>query len=137
MGVKNADHVTKEKGRVVANVPAVSGSYAEERITFGDQSTGLGEQSFMAVTALVESAVAAATLELWLPQVAQSVGEPASFTDANYYFTGKSLPASGGAALTNGQGIAETWTLAGYPGAQIRVKSGGIPGQMPISASAF
>ena len=63
-------------------------------------------------------------VELWLPRIGATKG---SMIDDDYKYSGKAFGASG----------AETWALAGYPGAQIRVKSGGTGGTAVVSCSAF
>lgn len=119
----------KEKERRSFTVPAASGSYAFERITFGNKVTlGMPEDGFMGVTVAVEGAgIASSTIELWLPRLDDGTKHPSTFVDSDYTFSGKSIAVTG----------AETWALAGYPGAQIRVKSGGTGGSVTIGASAF
>ena len=129
MGVHNADHPVKGKARIVVNVPAVAGDYASERITFGSVSAGDIEQSYMGASVLVEGTLAGATIELWLPQVSDGTLAASNRTDANYFFSGSAI----GAPLTG----AGTWPLAGWPGLQFRVKSGGTPGAIGINATAF
>lgn len=113
----------KEKYQVTFSLPAESGSYSAERITFGDVASGMVEDSFQGVTVSVDTSVATMVVELWLPKV----GSTYPRIDDDYKYTGKSIGATG----------SETWALAGYPGAQIRVKSGGVAGDPVISASAF
>lgn len=117
----------KERQRVSFTVPAASGSYAFERLTFGVVPDGVPEQSYFGVTASVDASVASSTIELWLPRVDAGTKHPSTFIDSDYQYSGESIAATG----------AETWTLAGYPGAQIRVKSGGTGGTVTVSASAF
>lgn len=110
-------------------VPGVSGNYASERITFG--AVGVGEigQSFREVTALVEGPfVSGATLELWLPRVADGTEAASARTDADYFNSGLTPLTSTGAVR---------WQVSAWPGAQIRVKSGGVPGSLVVSASSF
>lgn len=106
-------------------VPGASGSYAFERIAFGEVPAGVFPMSFEGVTVSVDSAVTSAVVELWLPRVGVAGGE---HIDGDYTYSGQALDAATGA---------ETFVLAGYPGAQIRVKSGGTGGTATISASAF
>lgn len=113
----------KERYQQTFTVPSTSGSYAPERIAFGEVAEGLPQDSFMGVTASVDGTVATMSVELWLP----AVGASYPFIDDDYKYSGKSISATG----------AETWPLAGYPGAQIRVKSGGTSGTGTVSASAF
>ena len=115
--------VRKEGYQVTFTVPSTSGSYAPERIAFGEVASGMPQDSFQGVTASVDSTVATMQVELWLP----AFGSAAPFIDGDYQFTGKYIGATG----------AETWALAGYPGAQIRVKSGGTSGSAVVSATAF
>lgn len=147
--MRNADHVVKQKDRKTFAVPLTSGDYAAERITFGAVSTGLAEQSFMGVTALIESGPtgaagpSGAVVELWLPKVADSTEGKASFDDADYHYAGLVVASprtavvsavSTGATVSYGSA---TWPLAGYPGAQLRVRSGGVAGSLVVSGTAF
>lgn len=113
----------KEKYQKTFSLPATLDTYSAERITFGDVGAGMVEDSFQGVTVSVDTSVATMTVELWLPKV----GSTHPRIDDDYKYTGKSIGATG----------SETWALAGYPGAQIRVKSGGTSGSPVISASAF
>ena len=113
----------KDMQEVTFSLPAASGSYSAERITFGEVISGQAKESYQGITVLVVTSVATMTVELWLPKV--SADHP--FIDGDYTYTGKSIGATGG----------ETWALAGYPGAQIRVKSGGTAGSPVISATVF
>jgi len=114
----------KERYQQTFTVPAASASYAFERMTFGHRSAGMPEDSFMGVTVSVDTSVATMVVELWLPKVGTVAG---SIIDDDYKYSGKSIGATG----------AETWPLAAYPGAQIRVKSGGTGGSAVLSGSAF
>ena len=111
--------------RETFTVPAASGSYAPERIAFGEVPSGLAPMSFEGVTAVVNTSVATMVVELWLPKVGVASG---SHIDTDYTYSGQALDAATGG---------ETFVLAGYPGAQIRVKSGGTGGSAVVSASAF
>lgn len=104
-------------------VPATSGSYAFERETFGEVGSGQAPIRIMGVTVSVDSTVAGMTVELWLPK---AVGDRSTLVDGDYQYTGKSIGATG----------SETWALADYPGAQIRVKSGGTSGSAVLSVTA-
>lgn len=141
MGIKNADHVVKAKGRVSGTVPGTSGNYMEERITFGAVGVGELEQSFMGVTALLESAPASVVLELWLPKVTVGSNLASDRTDSDYFFSGYAVYPIGTAVTPTGAQAASygsaTWSLAGYPGAQLRLKSGGVGGAAAFSGSAF
>lgn len=109
-------------------VPAGAGSYAPQRITFGVVGSGQPEIALQGLTAAIEgSGVASAVLELWMPRLDAGTKHPSTYSDGDYSFSGKTLTASG----------AETWPLAGYPGAQIRVKSGGTAGTMTVSSTCF
>ncbi len=103
------------------NVPATSGTYAPERITFGSASTNVIPDALLGLTSLLESAPTGATVEIWLPKLGAAV--PA--TDADYFYSGDSH--------TSGR---LTVPLASYPGAQIRVKSGGTAGAAVVDATA-
>lgn len=117
----------KERYRQTFTVPSASGSYAFERITFGAVASGMAEDSFQGVTVSVDTSVTGMSVELWLPRVGAGTKHPSAYVDDDYKFSGKFIGATG----------AETWALAGYPGAQIRVKSGGTSGSAVVSASAF
>lgn len=142
--MRNADHGVKEKGRKTFAVPAASGDYAAERITFGAVGSGEAGQSFMGVTLLIEgdatACPAGASAELWLKQVGDGAVAASAMTDDNYFFAGRAVFPARGAASSAGVTVSfghETWPLSGWPGAQIRVRSGGVPGSMTVSATAF
>ena len=124
---RNVGTAVKEKYRQNFTVPGASALYAFERITFGVPGANSPEDSFIGVTAVVEASVATSVVELWLPRISDGTKHPSTFIDSDYVFSGESIAATG----------AETWALAGYPGAQIRVKSGGTSGTATISATAF
>ena len=121
----------KEQARQSFTVPAASASYAFERLTFGEVAAGVPPDSFFGMTAVVDTAVAAATVELWLPRIDAGTKHPSTFIDSDYVFSGETIPVT--VAIPG----AETWALAGYPGAQLRVKSGGTSGTLTISATAY
>lgn len=102
-------------------VPVTAGQYAPERIQFNSQSAADVQAEIRSVTALVESTVATAVVELWL---LKANADPS--VDANYVLHGTIVTATGGATVS----------LAGWRGAQIRVKSGGTAGSMIVSAVA-
>lgn len=104
--------------RVSFTVPVTSGNYAPERITFAAQNTSCVSPPLLGVTVLEEAKVATATVELWL---LKQGGDPTA--DASYFLYASSV----GSATT---------PLASYPGAQLRVKSGGTAGSHIINASA-
>lgn len=114
----------KEKGDQTFTVPSTSGSYAFERWTCGDVRAGQAQDAFQGITVSVYTSVTGMVVELWLPRIGAT---PGSLVDSDYKYSGKSITTSG----------AETWALAGYPGAQIRVKSGGSSGSAVVSCSAF
>src|SRR3990167_307553 len=124
---RNVGTAVKEKYRQDFTVPAANGSYAFERLTFLAVSAGRPEVSFIWVTYVVEASVATSVVELWLPRISGGTKHPSTFIDSDFVYSVESIAASG----------AETWALAGYPGAQIRVKSGGTGGTATISATAF
>lgn len=103
-----------------------SAGYAPERITFGVVPVGVREDDGIGgITALIESTTTAATLEVWLPRV-QDGTTPAStigVTDADYFYSGHTVSSG-----------AFTYPLAAWPGAQLRVKSGGTAGAVTVSA---
>ena len=102
-------------------VPATSGTYAPERITFGSDNPSTPPDALLGLTSLLESAPAGAVVEVWLPKIGAAV--PAA--DADYFFSGDSH--------TSGR---ITVPLASWPGAQIRVKSGGTAGTAVVNATA-
>ncbi len=135
---------SKESKRLLVNVPSVSGDYAEERITFGvcsyNEGSGTADVSYLGVTALIEGGwPAGATVELWLPSVADANVSAAGRANGNYFYAGLVLAQAGTAYAPTGATASfgsATWPLAGYPGAQLRVKSGGIAGSVYLSATA-
>lgn len=116
--------VRKEVVTRTFSLPAASGSYSGDRLTFGEVKAGQVKESYQGITVNVDTSVASMVVELWLPKANATAG---SMIDSDYTYTGKSIGATG----------SETWALAGYPGAQIRVKSGGTAGSPVISASVF
>jgi hypothetical protein len=114
----------KEFGDQTFTVPAASGSYAPERWTCGDVKASMPWDAFQGVTVSVYTSVATMSVELWLPRFGATKG---SMIDGDYHYSGKSIGATG----------SETWALAGFNGAQIRVKSGGTGGNAVVSCSAF
>lgn len=142
MGIKNAAVSVLEKARVTMNLPAVSGDYAEERITFGKVSPGQQEVSLTGITALLEgSPPSGASVELWLPKVADAGESHADFSDVDdYYFAGQVLAAPRATFAAAGSEVSygsATWPLAAYPGGQLRGRSGGAGGEMVVSATCF
>lgn len=105
-------------------VPSASGSYAFERWTFGEVASGMPWDAFQGVTVSVATSVTGMSVELWLLRANATKG---SVIDSDYTYAGKSIGATG----------SETWALAGYPGGQIRVKSGGTSGSAVVTCSAF
>jgi hypothetical protein len=104
--------------RQTFTVPVTSGQYAPEFITFAPGNTNTVPISLIGVTTLVESNVATAKVELWLLQ------------------KGADPTASGSYFLFNSDVGNATIALASYPGAQLRVKSGGTAGSMIVNATA-
>lgn len=145
----NVDQLAKQRARVTVTVPNTSGNYAEDRITFGDSaSAGDRGESFQGVSVLIEDtgsdgshqAPSGVVVELWLGQVPDPTMSAYTATDANYFFAGQVVvPANVvyipvGVSVSYGMG---TWPLAGWPLAQLRVKSGGVGGLCTISATAI
>jgi hypothetical protein len=129
MGLRSYDQGAKEMYRQTFNVPATSGNYASEVITFGPVGSGDGVQYFREIMALVEGFVTGATVELWLAKV-PAAGETASGRGADDWVNSGLTTATAAGAVR--------WQLSAWPGAQIRVKSGAaIGGVMTISASGF
>lgn len=115
----------KEAYRQTFTVPSTSGSYAPERIAFGEVKSGMAPDAFEGVTAHVHTSVTDSVVELWLGRVGIAGG---AHINTDYKYSGQAVDAATGM---------ETWALAGYPCAQIRVKSGGTSGSAVVSASAF
>jgi hypothetical protein len=113
--------VAQQSGSKSFTLGAGVGTYAPERLNLCKASQNEAYQNLIGVTALIESGVATAVLELWL---LKRGGDPTN--DAHFFNTGKSLTASG----------AETWPLASWDGAQLRAKSGGTAGSLVVSATA-
>lgn len=114
-------------------VPAVSGDYAEERLTLGDVASGLSEMAFREITAVAEGSashpfVSGITVELWLPKLADGNEAASSISDDDYTLAGTNFT-----TLTAAGGV--RWALSAYPGGQIRVKSGGNSGTQWVSAT--
>lgn len=129
MGLRSYDQSAKEMYRVTFNVPGVAGNYASETITFGQVGVGTSYQFFREVSALVEQAIiAGAVVELWLPQIPDGSVSAAGEGPGTYWNTNVT-PLS-----TQALG---RWQFSAWPGAQLRVKSGGNGGALTISASAF
>lgn len=127
MGVRTISQVAQDEKRGSFTVPATSGSYAFERITFGAVPSGVPEQALTAITVNVDASIATMVVELWLPRIGGGSKPPSTFVDGDYQFSGKSIGATG----------SETWPLAGYTGAQLRVKSGGTSGTATLSATVI
>ena len=117
--------VVKEAYSQTFTVPSTSGSYAFERIAFGEVKAGQAPEMFEGITASVHTTVATMVVELWLGRVGITSGE---HIDTDYTYSGQALDAATGM---------ETWALAGWPCAQIRVKSGGTGGSAVVSATAI
>lgn len=113
----------KYKARQSFTVPATNGNYATERISLASPSENAPSPGLLGVTIAPEPGGAAdAVAELWLLQIG---GDPTD--DGDYFYSGKSV--------TSG-GEATTIPLASYPGAQIRVKSGGTSGSLVVNVAA-
>lgn len=131
MGVRSFTQEALDQGRATFNVPQVSGNYANERITLGAVGPGTRSVAFQEITALAEGPfVAGAVVELWLRKVADGSEAAGSMDDSDYTLAGanfSTLTAAG----------AMRWALSAWPGAQIRVKSGGVSGAQGVSASGY
>lgn len=103
-------------------VPAVSGGYAAERLRFGDVGEGQPRDQFDRVTVVGHSSATDADVELWL--LKWDAVSP--YTNDDYTFSGQKIDATG----------VLTVELAGYPGGEIRVKSGGNAGTNVVSLTA-
>jgi hypothetical protein len=98
--------------RQTFTVPATNGQYAAEVITLAG-TADVPSRPLYAITALVETLGGAtgAVVELWL---LRSGGDP---TNAAHYFnSGSSITSTG----------SNTWPLAAWSGAQLRVRSAGV-----------
>lgn len=109
--------------QVTFTVPAASGSYAPERLTFGEVVSGAGKMVVQRLTVQISTSVATNVVEVWLPKVTAT----APYLDQDYAIYQALSAATGG----------QTYELAGYPGCQVRVKSGGTGGNTVISASVI
>lgn len=142
MGIKNAAIWRKTQHRLTISLTNVSGDYGDAVMTIGKVGAGEAEQSYTAVTVLIEgNPPAGSSVELWLPRVTGGDKAASDRDDgADYYFAGQVVwPARAAAGsstgITNSFGSG-TFSLAGYPGAQLRARSGGSAGPITISASA-
>ena len=119
MGGRGAE--TVEAYSQAFTVPATVGSYAPERLTFGEPAAGVSPKAIRQVAAFTQgTAIATAVVELWVLRVGASV----PFLDGDYTYVGQTATAW------------NVWELAGLPGCQLRVKSGGTGGTHTVSASA-
>ncbi len=133
MGIASYKQTALEMYRQAFTVPAVSGNYAPEVITFGPTPSGTNVSFFREITAIVEGAnLSGATVELWLAQIPDSSTGADGRTPGNYWnATSTAFP-----SMTT-TGVAQRWQLSAWPGAQIRVKSGGTPATITIDASGY
>jgi len=97
--------------RQTFTVPATGGQYAPEVMDIGAVASAGGLLEF---SALVEQLPATATVELWLPGVNQASSMAAK-------------------SLATAVGLVDMVSLANWPGAQIKVKSGGTSGTGIVS----
>jgi hypothetical protein len=119
-------HFGREQVRTTFTVPAGAGSYAPERLTFGLAFEGIIQEAYQSLAILVEGGTAApALVELWLPKDGARPDAAGAPEDADYVFSGQVM-ASGLLVLP----------LAGYFGAQLRVKSVGVAGTVIVSMTA-
>lgn len=140
----NTRHDAIEKVRKSLSVPITSGDYGDF-VEIGAVASGTREQSFMGCTVLIEGQASklpsGVTVELWLPHVVDGTRSRDQFDTTDFHFAGQvvapagsSLSASTGTVLSFG---AATWEFAGWPGARLRARSGGVDGTVPISVVAF
>ena len=138
--MRNADHGVKEKGRYVGAVPAVVGGYAAYQ-TIGSLGSGEYSQSFMGITVQIENIPAGSVIELWLRQVEDGTLSADQMDPTNYFYAGLVCVPARVAYTATGEVASygsATWTLAGYPGAQLRVKNAsGGGGSATFSWTAF
>ena len=126
-----------QRARIAFTLDGVSGNYANERITFGADSTGLADfAGIFEITCLVEGSnnapfVPGCTVELWLRRGSDASESPGTFDDGDYTLAGAtnfpSLAAAG----------AQVWGLSGFGAAQIRCKSGAMAGSQGVTATCL
>jgi len=143
--IGSTGRAVKARHRKVFTVPVTSGNYATQVITIGvpaDATTA--PMDYAGVTVLMEGApVAGCQAELWLPRVTpEPDGKAVSALDpvTDYYHSGQVVCPVGTAASPTGATASFgslTYALAGWPGCQVRVKSGGVSGSVTVSVVAF
>jgi hypothetical protein len=99
---------------VAFSIPAGDNTLASEIATIPDNGP------INAITILPESVVADSVIELWLKKVKGTQG-----TGADYYFYESAVVTTG-----------KTWFLAGWQGAQIKMRSGTGTGTSTLSIVA-
>lgn len=140
MGLRTIDGGWKQRERSTGTVPSVVGD-SVVAITFLAVKSGQAQGSLCGVTALIETIPAGAVVELWLPKVADNTKTADTFDNTDYFYAGLVVTpvfvayTATGETATFGSG---SWTLCGYPGAQLRVKNKtGSGGAYAISGSAY
>lgn len=103
-------------------VPATSGNYANERITFGQVAANLLPSTFEGFCLVVEDSlnapfVASCSVEVWVARFPDATTPVSALTDADYTFAGTAFRFTSGGL--------QNVTLNAYHLFQIRVKSGG------------
>jgi hypothetical protein len=128
-----------QRARQAFTVPATSGDYAEQEITFGASASGLAQGALLGVTAVIETIPANARVELWLSKVSTTADPASAFATDDYFYAGLVLVPARTSYSATGETASygsATWPLAAYPSAKLRIRSGGTSGGATISASA-
>lgn len=117
----------KQSFRETFAVPDTTGTYAAERITFGVAGPGtMPEAGVDRITSSIEDADSAgAEVELWLRKNQPTAVAGVPDDEDDYYFSGESHTAG-----------TMTVELASWRGAQIRVKSTGVAGDVVVNANS-
>lgn len=109
------------RGSQEFTVPAEAGQLAPEVLTLArGTSTDAADAIYGVQTLLTTDLPSKASVELWLLRVGGS-----SRKNSDFAFSGLATSARSGA-----------WGLCAWDGAQIRVRSGGAPGIVAVSATA-
>ncbi len=144
MSAHNVALPVKSQHRQQVNVPAASGDYATEVITFGGVPAGVVAQSYHRVMIWIEGTASqvpnGVSAELWLPRLFDATNSQSGLTSSDYYYAGKVVFPAGSSATATGADVkygSGVWDLAGAPGGQVRVKSGGTAGAMFINLTAL
>ena len=144
MGTRHVDTPSKGTFRQTFNIPNVSGAYANEVIDIAGTAVGQAALLLRGVTALIEvvggQGPLLARVELWLPRAPDGGEVGVARVTGDFFYSGQVLAQAGVALTVTGEAVSfgsATWTLSKWPGARIRVKSGGYAGVVTVSASAW